>query len=218
MPITDDHLARVRAGEILHLRAPQEFAPLYRLLTGRLEQALAAETPLRRAPVGPPPSSQLSAASDVSVPSVPSDPSVLSPGERPEEPATGAPFPLAFAALSWERLEPALAALVKELDCTCEHYRLLTRALVANGVSDAEGLLRITLDKSLRLCLTGRHKKNYGYSSTAIAGSTWRPTASTSFSTWPTCRATETPSSTPTCSAWTFPTIPSRAASSTSRG
>src|SRR2546421_5641667 len=99
MPVTNEHLARVRCGEILHLQTPQEFAPLFRLLTGRLEA----------------------------------------------ESGAAAPFPLAFTDLAWEQLEPALASVVRELDCTREHYRLLAQTLLQSGVSRKEGLLHITL-------------------------------------------------------------------------
>ena len=117
MSTTDSLLERVRTGEIVHLSAPRDFAPLFNLLTGKLE----------------------------------------------EQTGITEPFPRAFGDLSWEQLEPALGAVVKELDCTREHYRLLAQALLKNTVSEEEGLLHLTLDKSFRLCLTGRHKKNYGY-------------------------------------------------------
>ena len=95
MTLTDATIARVRAGEIVHLREPREFAPLYRLLTSKLEA----------------------------------------------QPGISASFSEAFSELSWEQLEPALAAVVKELDGTREHYRLLAQPLIDNAVSEAEGLL-----------------------------------------------------------------------------
>ncbi|HLJ53946.1 MAG TPA: hypothetical protein VKT77_02850 [Chthonomonadaceae bacterium] len=118
MGITNETIARVRAGEIVHLRAPRDFSPLYHLLTCNLEHEIECETP----------------------------------------------FPQAFHGLFWEEeLQPALATLVAQLDASKDHYRLLAQTLIDGGVSAEEGLLDITLDKSLRLCLTGRHKKNYGY-------------------------------------------------------
>lgn len=76
---------------------------------------------------------------------------------------TSEPLSAAFSALTWDRLEPALDELVSELDDSREHFCRLATALSEGGISCAEGLLQITLDKSMRLCLTGRHKKNYGY-------------------------------------------------------
>jgi len=68
-----------------------------------------------------------------------------------------------FAEISEVQFAAALATAVEEFDSTRQHYRMLADSLIQHGVSDKEGLLDITLDKSVRVCLTGRKKKNYGY-------------------------------------------------------
>jgi len=48
---------------------------------------------------------------------------------------------------------------------------MLADSLTQHGVSDKEGLLDITLDKSVRVCLTGRKKRTTGILHIATAGS-----------------------------------------------
>lgn len=73
------------------------------------------------------------------------------------------PFHTAFSGLDPARLDSTLAALVSDLDASGEHLREMARILRRGGCSPDEQLLSITLDKSYRLCLTKRMRRNYGY-------------------------------------------------------
>ena len=75
---------------------------------------------------------------------------------------TDEPFKDVFDTLSWEQFDVSLNTVVSELDASKEHYKLFSNILFKNGVTD-ELVLIITLDKSIRLCLSNRGKKNYGY-------------------------------------------------------
>lgn len=117
MPTIDGLLARVRSGEIVHMRAPAMFSPVFDALKRALESKLRA----------------------------------------------GGDLAWAFERLTWPDLEPALNHGIRDLDCTREHFRRMASVLMdAGSIAGAEGMLDITLDKSLRLCVGG-HKKNYGY-------------------------------------------------------
>jgi hypothetical protein len=73
------------------------------------------------------------------------------------------PFHAAFSRLDPARLDSTLAALVSDLDASGEHLREMARILKRGGCSANEQLLSITLDKSYRLCLTKKMRRNYGY-------------------------------------------------------
>ncbi len=114
----DGLLARVRAGEIVHMRSPAMFAGPFRTLTDRVEQHMGISAPLSGS----------------------------------------------FDTLNRDRVEPSLGALVRDLDDSGEHLRQMAVALMSQGgISEHEGMLQITLGKSMRFCLTESHKQNYGY-------------------------------------------------------
>jgi len=66
---------------------------------------------------------------------------------------------------SWrpEEFADYFGRFVQAMDDSGAHYREFARAVAGAGIDPREFVLFITLDKSLRICVPGGGKKNYGY-------------------------------------------------------